>query len=214
MAECGPIASGMAQLYRSEGIVEFAVARRMSVAFEARRSRHAWRSAPRGVVGSHSHRDDLWRARWHVGGVRVGDCVARARRRAGTRCDAASSAVPRAPRGVRVHGVAVSTGYAAPCGCRMVLRCCSCSCTLLVSARPGFEPRVCGGGLPLRVPHPQRLRHTVCAAVLEPLLLLMLARLLICSLHAAPQRANLSWLAWRPGRLGRRVRCRVGCDEA
>ena len=74
-------------------------------------------------------------------------------------------------------------------------------CTLLVSARLGFEPRACGGGLPLRVPHPQPLGHTVCAAVLEPLPLLMLARLLICSVHNAPLHVNSSWLAWRPGRV-------------
>jgi len=41
----------------------------------------------------------------------------------------------------------------------------------------------------------------VCAAVLEPLPLLMLARLLICSVHNAPLHVNSSWLAWRPGRV-------------
>ena len=41
----------------------------------------------------------------------------------------------------------------------------------------------------------------MCATVLEPPLLLMLARLLICSVHDAPLHVNSSWLAWRPGRV-------------
>ena len=36
--------------------------------------------------------------------------------------------------------------------------------------------------------------NRVCATVLEPLLLMMLARLLICSVHDAPLHMNLSWL--------------------
>ena len=57
--------------------------------------------------------------------------------------------------------------------------------TLHQTARPGFEPRVCGGGLPLRVPHPQRLGRKVCAAVLEPAAAAYVS-VLICSLRDVP----------------------------
>jgi hypothetical protein len=74
-------------------------------------------------------------------------------------------------------------------------------CATLATAQLGFELQACGEDLPVPVPQSQRLGLEVCAATLEPVLLLMLERLLICSLHAAPLHVNLSWLAWRPGRV-------------
>ena len=77
----------------------------------------------------------------------------------------------------------------------------ACLCATLTTAPLGFDPQACGGDLPVPVPQSQRLGREVCAATLKPVLLLMLERLVICSLLAAPLHVILSRLAWRPSRV-------------